>query len=195
MGVGKVLTFLQMKNLVRSYCKTGVEETWRQVVSAVTDKRRVERLSPSSQDDILKILGKEHKFHKMEELMIRHDFKAHSSLPLFLLQVYPHADSGLQAFSLLKNLWKHKLLDINYKGFDCYHNNGLDTDDKSAPQPEMKRIAIKDSTETQLMNMVNMAGKQAITVEGYFRDKSINILVDTGCDIVCVSSQLMPRNE
>ena len=59
----------------------------------------------------------------------------------------------------------------------------------------MKRIAIKDSTETQLMNMVNMAGKRAITVEGYFRDKPINILVDTGCDIVCVSSQLMPRNE
>ena len=90
MGVGKVLTFPQMKNLVRSYCKSGVEETWKQVVSAVTDKKGVKKLSPNSQNDILKILEKEHKFHKMEELMIRHDFKAHSSLPLFLLQVYPH---------------------------------------------------------------------------------------------------------
>ena len=44
-----------------------------------------------------------------------------------------------------------------------------------------------------LPQVLSAAGERAITVKGTFQGKTINILVETGCDIVCISSRIAPR--
>jgi hypothetical protein len=56
-------------------------------------------------------------------------------------------------------------------------------------------FTLEDGTEKSLADILSAAGDRAITVKGTFRGKVINILVDTGCDIVCVSSRIAPRKE
>jgi hypothetical protein len=53
---------------------------------------------------------------------------------------------------------------------------------------------MENSTKREFADLFS-AGARAITVKGVFRGKSVNILVNTGCDIVCVSSRIAPRNE
>jgi hypothetical protein len=63
------------------------------------------------------------------------------------------------------------------------------------PEPvEKAAFILENGTETKLVDVLS-AGARAITVKGTFRGKKVNILVDTGCDIVCISSRIAPRSE
>jgi hypothetical protein len=66
-----------------------------------------------------------------------------------------------------------------------------------SPKPELKEKAVfilENGIETKLVDVLS-TGARAITAKGTFRGKKVNILVDTGCDIVCVSLRIAPRSE
>jgi Reverse transcriptase (RNA-dependent DNA polymerase)/RNase H-like domain found in reverse transcriptase/Aspartyl protease len=50
---------------------------------------------------------------------------------------------------------------------------------------------LEDGTE----QILSMARNQAISVQGMFQEKVVTILVDTGCNIMCISSHIASRNE
>jgi hypothetical protein len=52
-------------------------------------------------------------------------------------------------------------------------------------------FTLEDGSLHTLKDIFSTAGARAITVKGKFRGKPINILFDTGSDIVCVSSHAM----
>jgi len=54
---------------------------------------------------------------------------------------------------------------------------------------------MEDGSQKKIANLRSVAGARAITVKGTFRKKQVNILVDTGCNIVCISSRLVLRSE
>jgi hypothetical protein len=63
------------------------------------------------------------------------------------------------------------------------------------PEPvEKAAFVLENGTETKLVDVLS-AGARAITVKSIFWGKKVNILVDTGCDIVCISSRIAPRSE
>jgi hypothetical protein len=56
-------------------------------------------------------------------------------------------------------------------------------------------FTMEDRSHKKLQEVLSTAGARAATVKGTFRGKPINILLDTGSDIVCVLSHIAPRNE
>ena len=56
-------------------------------------------------------------------------------------------------------------------------------------------FTMEDGSQHTLKEVLSTAGSRAITAKGTFRGKPINILFDTGSDIVYVSSRIAPRSE
>jgi hypothetical protein len=56
-------------------------------------------------------------------------------------------------------------------------------------------FTMEDRSQHDLKHILNAAGSRAISIKSTFCGKPVNILVDTGCDIVCVSSRIAPRKE
>jgi Retroviral aspartyl protease len=56
-------------------------------------------------------------------------------------------------------------------------------------------FTIENGSEHDLKDILSVTGNYTISVKSTFHDKPVNILVDIGCDIVCVSSHITPHNE
>jgi hypothetical protein len=56
-------------------------------------------------------------------------------------------------------------------------------------------FTMEDGTQRKIGDLQSVAGARAITVKDTYKGKPINILVDTGCDIVCVTTRLIPPEE
>jgi hypothetical protein len=56
-------------------------------------------------------------------------------------------------------------------------------------------FVLKDRLVHGLQNILSVAENRAITVKRTFCGKPINILVDTGCDIICISCRIALRSE
>jgi hypothetical protein len=56
-------------------------------------------------------------------------------------------------------------------------------------------FTIENGSEHNLKNILSVAGNHAISIKSTFHDKPVNILVDTRCDIVCVSSHIALYNK
>jgi hypothetical protein len=56
-------------------------------------------------------------------------------------------------------------------------------------------FTMEDGSQHDLKHILNAVGSRVISVKGTFYSKSVNILVDTGCDIVCISSRITPRKK
>jgi hypothetical protein len=54
---------------------------------------------------------------------------------------------------------------------------------------------MEDGSQHNLKHILSAAGSRVISIKGTFRGKPVNILVDTGCDIVCVSSRMALKKE
>jgi hypothetical protein len=54
---------------------------------------------------------------------------------------------------------------------------------------------MEDRSQHNLKQILRAAGSRAISVKGTFCGKPVNILVNMGYDIVCVSSRIAPRKE
>jgi Zinc knuckle len=75
-------------------------------------------------------------------------------------------------------------------------------EDKDMPPPASPTgrsgeaiFTLEDGSEHDLKDILSVIGNHAISVKSTFHGKPINILVDTGCDIVCVSSCIALCNE
>jgi hypothetical protein len=56
-------------------------------------------------------------------------------------------------------------------------------------------FTMEDGSHIKLQDVLSTVGARAATIKGNFCKKPINILLDTGSDIVCVSSRIAPRSE
>jgi hypothetical protein len=56
-------------------------------------------------------------------------------------------------------------------------------------------FTLEDRSEHDLKDILSVTGNRASSIKSTFHDKPINILVNTGCDIVCVSSRIALCNE
>jgi hypothetical protein len=56
-------------------------------------------------------------------------------------------------------------------------------------------FTMEDGLEHNLKDILNVTGNHAISVKDTFHGKPINILIDIGCDIVCVSSRIALYNK
>lgn len=75
---------------------------------------------------------------------------------------------------------------------DLLDNSDNDEEDESHTETV---FTMEDGTQQGLAEILGTAGARAVTVKGTFHGRPINILVDTGCDIVCVSSRIAPRSK
>jgi Retroviral aspartyl protease len=56
-------------------------------------------------------------------------------------------------------------------------------------------FTLEDGSEYDLKDILSVTRNHTSSVKDTFHGKPINILVNTGCDIVCVSSHITPHNE
>jgi Retroviral aspartyl protease len=56
-------------------------------------------------------------------------------------------------------------------------------------------FVLKKGEEVTLDALIGVVGSRACTFKDKYNNKNINILVDIGCDITCVASRIVPRNE
>jgi hypothetical protein len=54
---------------------------------------------------------------------------------------------------------------------------------------------LEDKSVHELQDILSIAENRAITVKKTFYGKLINILVNIGCDIVCISSHITPQSK
>jgi hypothetical protein len=84
-----------------------------------------------------------------------------------------------------------------FKCFDSDSDATLELNDsKDECETQVGMIfTMKDDMSRNLQDIFSVAGYRATTVKRTFYGKPVNILVDTGCDIVCVLSRITLRSE
>jgi hypothetical protein len=75
-------------------------------------------------------------------------------------------------------------------------SEGTESDYENDPEAHIGTLfTMEDGSKHDLKHILNTAGNRAISIKGTFCGKPVNIFVDTGCDIVCVSSRITLKKE